>query len=363
MASYFLHVGQVTTNEPGDFGICSFQYDDIKNTIEQTSYYALPGFGYMVSTMDEKMIYVAASYDGAWLYAFTFNTNSKSLQLLNRKQVSKDGGLSHLQIDMDNRLLLTTCYKTGNIYLFQLLPDGSIGNLLSSAKQSGSSINKERQESAHPHSVFLAPPDNKYAVVPDLGADKLFIYHIDKDFGKLSLQGVHMVCSGMAPRFFTFHPNAHFGYLLTELSNHIIVYDFNSDSGEMLFKQIACCLPDEYVAKAKILSGADIHFSPDKRFLFASNREHNSLVRFEVNEKTGQISNPIYTKTLNWPRGFYFSKDGKYMFVCDEVNDEVGSEGMIQVFAYEIKGGLLSPLKSLPVDRACNLAIRIESYD
>jgi 6-phosphogluconolactonase len=198
----------------------------------------------------------------------------------------------------------------------------------------GSSVNDERQEGPHVHATVFSP-DGKYLFVPDLGIDKLMIYSFDWKKGKLKPADIpfEMVEPGAGPRHFEFHPNGRFAYLMEELTGSVSAYAYGK-KGELYGIQHVSALPRDYLGP---VGSADIHVSPDGKFLYASNRgESNTIAIFSINPDDGKIWPQGFQSTLGIkPRNFNFDPTGKFLLVANQDSDE------IVVFHRDAETGLL----------------------
>jgi 6-phosphogluconolactonase len=213
-------------------------------------------------------------------------------------------------------------YTGGSVAVFPLNKNGSLQPYSQLIQDSGSSINKERQEKAHVHeSVFS--PGNTYLFTPDLGTDKVMIYKF-KSLLKQPLQPASPAFvktpSGSGPRHLTFHPDKKFAYLIHELSGTVTAYSYNE--GKLRIVQEVSTHPRGFTG---IPGSAEIFVSPDGKFLYASNRgEENTITIFSVNALTGKLKlmgyQPVLGKT---PRNFIIDPTGNYLLVANQDSDNI----------------------------------------
>jgi 6-phosphogluconolactonase len=205
-------------------------------------------------------------------------------------------------------------------------------------QDSGSSINKERQEKAHVHAAVLSPGDD-YLFTPDLGTDKVMIYK----FNALSAQPLTPASpayvktpAGNGPRHFTFHPGKKFAYLINELSGSVIAYSYNK--GKLAEIQEVITHPKEYTGTP---GSAEIFTSPDGKFLYASNRgDENTITIFSINSSTGKLKLAGYQSTLGkTPRNFVIDPTGSYLLAANQDTDN------IIIFKRNTETGLLKETK------------------
>ena len=189
--------------------------------------------------------------------------------------------------------------------------DGSLGERTEFIQHEGSSINPQRQEKAHAHSVNI-DDSNTHAYVCDLGMDKVFIYDIDHENRKLNPSQQPSVdeVAGQGPRHFTFHPSGKFVYVLNELGCTITAYDLSANGGLSPIETVGT-LPDDWEGDN---TTADIHTSPDGNYVYASNRGHHSLVIYQVDSSSGRLRYVGHEQTRGeTPRNFAITPDGKFV--------------------------------------------------
>jgi 6-phosphogluconolactonase len=224
-------------------------------------------------------------------------------------------------VDKDCRLLIASHYLSGNVTVFPLNEDGSLREMKYNYQHHGKSIDTKRQEAQHAHSTIFSP-DEKIAYTADLGMDKIVLYKVDKEKGTIvpndDLPYIK-VTPGEGPRHFAFHPNGKYVYLTTEMGSSVIVYEYDSKTGNLEEKQKISTLPPSFTG---MNLAADIHISGDGKYLYVSNRGHNSIAMYSVDPETGLISGGDYFPTLgNWSRFFAISPDGRFMIIANQLSD------------------------------------------
>jgi len=255
--------------------------------------------------------------------AFAIDSENGKLRYLNH-QLTRGGSPCYISIDHSGNFVLTVNYSGGNVAVMPVLNGGNLGENVEFVQHKGQSINPDRQSAPHPHSI-IASPDNQYIFVPDLGLDKILIYKFDQEKGTLRLNNIPHVSlkSGAGPRHFTFHPNGKFAYVINELDSTITAFLYKSTKGELKEIQTVSTLPEDY---AGINYCADIHIHPAGKFLYGSNRGHNSIAIFTINHETG-----IFTKTGHeptqgdFPRNFAIESAGKFLLVANQRSNNIVS--------------------------------------
>lgn len=244
--------------------------------------------------------------------AFKYTASNGKLQPLNKKDSEGD---DPCYIINDDKNVIVANYTGGSIAVFGKKSDGSLSEVKQVIKHSGNSVNKERQEKAHVHMVYFSP-DKKYVFVNDLGTDKIYIYNYSPDGGDktLALKETISVKAGSGPRHLVFNPSGIFFYVLNELTATLNVYSFINQKPELL-QELSLSAKDCTDANG----GADIHFSNDGKFLYATNRgEANTITVFKVhaNGKINQIQQ-ISTQGEG-PRNFTIDPSDNYVLVAHQ---------------------------------------------
>ena len=199
--------------------------------------------------------------------------------------------------------------------------DGSLGSPTSSVAHRGTGPVPERQTSPHPHCA-VASPDNRFVVVADLGTDLLHSYRFSD--GSLTTDGAPPPLAlppGSGPRSFVFASDGLRGYLINELGGTIAHLAYDTASGAFAIRQIISTLPDGFTA---LNNCADVHLSQDGRFLYGSNRGHNSIVAFAVDPVSGDLALIGLTPCGgDWPRNFALSATGRFLLVANQNSDSI----------------------------------------
>jgi 6-phosphogluconolactonase len=288
-----------------------------------------------VATGLENPSFVALDPSGDHLYAVSetsafngsggitaFSVNRATGELTQINQQSTGGpGPCHLMVDSTDSMVIVTNYSGGSVSAHPIAADGSVGESTEFIQHEGSSINKNRQEQAHAHSVNI-DKTNKYAFVCDLGKDQVLTYAIDVENAKLSLSSVVDEVAGEGPRHFTFHPTNQQVYVLNELGCSITLYDLGDD-GSLSPIETVPTLPEGWDGEN---TTADIHTSPDGAYVYASNRGHDSLVIYSIDQSTGKMTFIGHEPSQgNTPRNFAITPDGKFLIVENQDSDNIVS--------------------------------------
>jgi 6-phosphogluconolactonase len=262
-----------------------------------------------------------------------------NLQFLNQ-QPSLGGAPCHISISDNNKFVLAANYVGGNVSVYPIENDGKLGTSVDLEQHTGTGPNKSRQEAPHAHSILLSP-DNRFGFVGDLGIDKVMIYRFDDKTGKLTPnenQPYFQTKPGAGPRHFTFHPSGKFAFVINELDWTMTSFAFDNRSGTLKEIQTVPTLPTD--ASTVGVTCADIHVSPDGKFLYGSNRGHNSIVSYKIDQNTGRLNYVEHTSTKgDKPRNFAIEPNGKFLLVANQNSDS------IVVFRIDQKTGKLQPTK------------------
>lgn len=262
---------------------------------------------------------VSESTEHGSVVAFDIQNESGNLSYKHTKS-TLGGAPCHLMLDGDGDYLFVTNYMGGNICLFPVLPTGNLGDMSDNIRHRGRSVNPERQEAPHPHSAVI-DPTNQYVIVSDLGLDKIIIYRLDRNENKLIRHQEVMETPGSGPRHFVFHPSHKFAYAINELDSTITGFTYNIEHGTLSKVETVSAIPDDFTG---VSHGADIHVAPNGKFLYASNRGHDSIAVFKIDEGSGVLTNVGYTPTRGQtPRNFAIAPDGHFLLVANQDSDTV----------------------------------------
>ena len=266
--------------------------------------------------------------------AFRVEATGK-LTLLNQRP-SGGTGPCHLAVDHTGKCLLVANYGSGSVDALALEDDGRLGDGGMSVQHRGSSTNAQRQTGPHAH-FLTATPDNRFAVACDLGLDKVLVYRLDPARAVLAPNdppGVS-VAPGSGPRHLAFHPHGRFVYVLNELACTLDVFDYDPSSGTLKPLQTVRTLPEDFKGEN---SCAEIQVHPSGKFVYASNRGHNSIAVFSVDRKTGRLAAVEHTPSRGaTPRHFLLSPDGRWLIAENQDSNNIA------VFGVDPNSGRLHP--------------------
>jgi len=334
--TYNLIIGTYTKSGKSE-GIYVYEFDSKTGKASYKNKAAgLTNPSYLAISNDEKKVYAICEAEpgkGA-VTAFSFDKKTGALNKLN-SQPSIGNGPCYVSVDKANKHVFVANYVGGSATAIALNSDGSLSNENQFIQYKGSGVNKERQEAPHIHSTVISP-DGKYLLISDLGTDKINILEIKSEQAKPLREAKTPFIStqpGSGPRHFDFHPNGKFGYSIQELSGNVSAYKYAN--GKLTLLQDISGLPANYNGK---IWSADIHVSPDGKFLYASNRDDlNNLAIFGIDMKSGKLKMIGSQPTLGRaPRNFAITPNGDFLLAANQTSDS------IVIFKRDKLTGLLS---------------------
>jgi 6-phosphogluconolactonase len=253
--------------------------------------------------------------------SYAIDPATGKLNLISRKS-SEGRGPCHLLLDKEGRNVLVANYSGGTVAVLPVGDDGKLGDASTIIQHTGKSVNPQRQEAPHPHQVVLDPA-NRFAYVPDLGIDKVVAYRFDAKAGKLTpaeSAGIAMK-PGAGPRHMAFRPDGKFAYILNELNSTVTAVAVDAETGKLTEIETQSSLPPYFDGRN---SGAEIAVLPNGRFLFVSNRGHNSLVLFAIDRDKGTLNFVEEQGTGGkTPRHFGVQPNAKHLAIGNQDSNQV----------------------------------------
>ncbi len=260
------------------------------------------------------------------------------LTLLNQ-QPSGGAGPCHLVVDGGGRHVLVANYGGGSVASLPIDAKGHLGAATTVIQHQGSSVHPQRQEGPHAHSINLDPA-NRFAIAADLGLDELLVYRFDPARGTLAANDPPFtkVPAGGGPRHFSFHPNGRWAYANNELTSSVTALEYNAENGTLKVIETQSTLPEDFQGEN---TTAEVRVHPGGRWLYVSNRGHDSLAAYEIDPSTGRLKPLGQTSTGGRvPRNFNFDPSGRYLLAA---NQETGN---VVVFRVDEATGKLTPTGS-----------------
>lgn len=290
---------------------------------------------------NEKFLYSVAEisdFNGkaaGGIAAFAINAHSGDLTALNQES-SVGAGPCHLVVDRSGKNVLAANYGGGSVLSLPIGDDGRLRKATSFIQHEGASVDKGRQLTPHAHSINV-DRNNKFAVAADLGLDKVLVYKLDPVAGTLTPNepAFTKVAPGSGPRHFAFHPTGKFAYVINEMSLTVTAFAYDEAAGKLTEIQTLSTLPDGAMKQG---STAEVQVHPSGKFLYGSNRGHDSIVVYSIDQQTGRLTRvenePTQGKT---PRNFGIDPTGKYLLAANQASDS------IVVFKINHETGALDP--------------------
>jgi len=268
----------------------------------------------------QRFLYAANENNQGMISAFAIDPATAKLKLLNQVS-SKGSGPCHVAVDKTGKWLFVANYNSGSAAAYPINADGSLGEASAVDQHAGKSVNP-RQNGPHAHMAAISP-DNRFVWVPDLGLDEILSYHIDSAKGGMTPTDPPFVkiAAGSGPRHIVFRPDAKFAYVISELAATVTVFSYDAARGSMHELQVISTLPEGYTGSK---SGAEIAIDPTGKFLYASNRGHDSIAIFKVDAAKGTLTAagnvPSGGKT---PRYFVIDPTGNYLLAAHQDSNSV----------------------------------------
>jgi 6-phosphogluconolactonase len=303
-----------------------------------------------------KFLYAAAEGKTGLVRAYGIEPATRKLKLLNECS-SGGSGPCHISIDREGKVLLAANYGSGSIASIPINADGTLSAPASVIQHKGSSINPKRQKEPHAHSINPSP-DGRFAFAADLGLDKIMIYKLDSATGKLDANTPESakVKAGAGPRHLTFHPDGKFAYVISELDETMTVYAYNAKSGALTEIQQISTLPDDFKGVSWC---AEVRVHPNGKFLYGSNRGHDSIVIYKIDPEKGTLTlSGFQNAGIKNPRNFNLDPSGRFCIVANQ------DSGSVCTFRVDPETGALEPAgKPISIGKPVCVRFLLKSID
>jgi len=335
---FFIYIGSSKSERTDSKGIYVYRFKAGTGQLTSLGLVKVMNPAFLAVHPSRRFLYAVnqtADYDTSAVTAFAMDRTTGELTLLN--QVSSRGANPvYVMLDKTGRYALIANYIGDTVAAFPLLDDGRLGEASAFVQYSESSVNHpERPKGAFPHSIDLSP-DNRFALVTALGLDKLFVYRFDQARGSLAQNDIPFfsVAPGGGPRHIAFDPSGKHVYSMNETAGTVTVFSYNAADGGLHELQTISTLPKDFKDKN---ASAEIEVYPSGKFLYASNRGHDSIAVFAIEPKKGTLRPVENVPTQGKaPGNFQFDPTGSYLFVANENSNNV------VVFRVDPKVGRLS---------------------
>ncbi|MFN8526474.1 MAG: lactonase family protein [Chloroflexota bacterium] len=289
---------------------------------------------YLALTPDNRFLYSAGEFGGddgeasGLITAFSRDSTTGVLTKLN-SQPSHGEWPCHVSVDATGSLVMAANYRSGSVAAFPIKLDGSLGVATATIQHRGTSVHPTRQQGPHAHSIW-PDPQNRFALAADLGTDRIQVYRMDSSAGTLTPNdppGIGLA-PGAGPRHLDFHPNGRVVYAINEIGNTITAFSYEPRLGLLSGIQTVPTLPPGFNGQN---TTADVHVHQNGRFVYGSNRGHNSIVAFQVDPSSGHLSYVGHTSSGGQrPRNFAIDPSGRFLLVANQDSDNILTLGIDQ---------------------------------
>ncbi|MFH1718254.1 MAG: lactonase family protein, partial [Planctomycetota bacterium] len=283
-----------------------------------------------------RFLYAVSESGGAGsVSAYAIDGDTGGLKLLNQ-QPSGGAGPCYVNIDHAGRNVLIANYGSGSASVIPIEPDGRLAAPTGFVQHAGSSVNKARQQGPHAHSVNISA-DDRFAFVADLGIDKIMIYRLDVEKGTILANSPAFVQlkPGAGPRHFAFGADGRYAYVINELDCTVTAFAYDAASGALTPIQSIATLPESFDGSSTC---AEVRVHPGGRFLYGSNRGHDSIAVYRIDPDKGTLTFAEHeTADIKTPRNFNIDPTGKFCLVANQGSDSV------VVFSVDASTGALEP--------------------
>lgn len=322
IGTYTRHEGHVDGNAKGIYKV---QVNETTGEIAQKKLVApLINPSFIAYSPNKKYLYAVselAHADEPTGFVYAYKVGKDTLELINR--LPTDGQAPcHVSVDQNGKFVFVANYVGGVIKMYQIKTDGSL--VPADKKQFEGASTHPQQDSPHLHSVIISP-NNKLAVAPDKGTDKIWLFTIDHEKGKLipTEQAFLKIQNGAGPRHLVWSKNGNFCYVINELDNTVNVIAYDKSKKTFTSIQAIFTLPTGFIGESYC---ADIRLHPNGQFLYGSNRGHDSIVLYKVDSTTGKLTF-IGTESTRgtYPRNFRIDTQGKFLYVANQNSRNITS--------------------------------------
>ena len=304
-----------------------------KTGVTNPSYLAFDSTGRFLYAVNELKTY--EDQPTGTVSAFSVDPKTGTLEFLN-KRLTHGTDPCHVLVDKKRKSVFVANFLSGSVCVLPVLADGSLGEASDFIQHQGSSIDPARQKGPHAHSVTL-DETGRFAFVPDLGLDKLMVYTFDPKRGMLEANDVPWVKMkpGAGPRHVAFHTGGKFAFLINELDSTLASLSYDGGKGTFNVLHVVPTLPEGYHGESTC---ADVQVSPSGAFVYGSNRGHDSIVIYRIDQRSGRLTCIGHESTRGkTPRSFGIDPTGRFLLVANQDSDS------IMTFRIDPKTGKLLP--------------------
>ena len=326
----------IATQDPAKMGITVAEFDSDTGALSAPKLIMeTRDPAHFTLSADGKRLYMCNTGTPGGVSAFAVeDRNTGALKLLNYRE-SKGRGPSYVSVEKTGHYVLDANYGGGYIEIHSLATDGSLDRQTAFVQHEGSSVH-QRQDKPYAHWI-RTDPTNRFALVADLGTDKIVVYKFDEKTGKVTPNepAFAKLAGGSGPRHLAFHPNGQWLYAVQELSNEVVAFKWDAKKGALTQFQRVKTLPADFTGQS---TAAEIAIRHDGKFLYTSNRGDDSLVVYAIDANSGELTlRQRVASRGKVPRYFTFDPTQKWLIVSNQEG------GNVSVFAIDAKSGELSP--------------------
>jgi 6-phosphogluconolactonase len=328
----FVYVGTYTfpgtapggTHQSQAKGIYVFKMNSSDGGLQLLQIAEISNPSYLALDPTLQYLYSVNEMTDGGVSGFVINKENGKLRLLNMMPTNGQD-TTHLSVQPSGQYLFAASYTSGNFQVFRINGDGSIGAMTDNFQDvgNGTGPNPDRQEGPHAHQI-QSDLDGNHIFGVDLGADKVNVWNLDPGTGMLIPNTVPFapIASGSGPRHMAFHPDRQHAYVLSELASSVTVFNYDPVRAAFIWQQTISALPPDFTG---INTAAEIRVHPSGRFLYTTNRGHNSVAMFEIEPETGELEVIGWESTRGeWPRGMNIDPSGTFLYAANQNTDNIG---------------------------------------
>jgi len=327
-----LYIGTYTSGKSE--GIYIYRMDQLTGELKPAGSVKSENPSFLAIDPGKRFLYAVNETPMGTVSSFRIDRKTGELSFLNQ-QTSAGADPCHLTVDNRSKCVLVANYTSGNVAVLPIQRGGALDAAIDVEQHEGSGP-REQQKGPHAHCMKL-DRRNRFAFAADLGNDKVMIYRFNSRNGKLEpgTQPSATLHSGAGPRHLTFHPNGKYLYVINELDSSVTTFKYNAAQGTLTAFESVSALPRDFIGTSYC---ADVHVSNSGRFLYGSNRGHDSIVVFAIDPRTGRLKLIEHVSTEGkWPRNFAIDPAGRFLLVANQHTDNV------VVFRIDAQTGRLRP--------------------
>ena len=339
MSNYLVYVGTYTGPKSQGIYVFKLSANGTSSSLELAAKTPNPSF--LAIHPNHRSLYAVNEVEefqgrkSGSVSAFSIDRGTGKLTFLNAEP-SGDPGPCHVSVDHTGKYVLIANYGVGSVAAFPILADGRLGKATAFIPHSGHSVDPKRQEAPHAHSIYPSP-DNRFVLSADLGTDQVYVYRLDLNKGTLAANDPPSaaVPPGTGPRHLAFAANGKFAYAIEEMGSSLTTFSYDAARGVLHSLETISTVPKDYKGYNDC---AEVMMHPSGKFLYGSNRGHDSITVFALDPMKGTPTPVQYVPTEGkTPRGFGIDPTGSFLIAGNQDSDTV------VVFRVDKNTGRLTP--------------------